>query len=412
METDTENRGLRSVEVLVVTMCVAALLALVLPACRPDSTPRATARRRMCTFNLRKIAEGLAKYHEIHGVYPMGAMHAGDPEDPRIGPSWWYATLPYIRERDVYDKIARTQTRGYEPGGVEFTYASMPDAEPDRIQTALRHVVSEYMRCPDSALPVLEHRSGRDESEHFIAMPSYVGIAGGCDINPDSPDYDLCPARPQTPDVYINEKKGTGPNGSIITSSGLLPPMEHIRMSDCTDGISNTMIVAEQSDWLRSIDANNRLRFRGDPGWNMHTALNPGGWLSGTNVVDPVGPAAPDDRPGSWRADLLFNLTTVRLTPQLKNVMRSAEHDALPGCAEVMGHNNPLQSAHPGCSIFAAFADGSVQSIGSNVDLGLLLRLAIRNDGYGVRVEYDNARTAGHHPKQGTPIYTILEARK
>jgi len=86
----------------------------------------------MCTFNLRKIAEGLARYHEIHGVYPMGAMHAGDPEDPRVG-------------------------------------------------------------------------------------PSYVGIAGGCDIDPDSADYDLCPARPQTPDVYINENKGTGPNHSRST---------------------------------------------------------------------------------------------------------------------------------------------------------------------------------------------------
>lgn len=387
MESDTEHHRLRPIEVLVLLMCVAALLAIILPACGPGST-REMKRDRICCNNLRNIGLALAKYHEIHGVYPMGAMHAGDRKDARIGPSWWYATLPWLEQGHVYNKIWRTQTRGFEPKSVEFTYASMPNTEPYQIQALLAQFVPDYMRCPSSPLPVMEHPGDRDNPHRYIAMPSYVGIAGGCDIDPNSPDYELCPAKPQTPDIYINERKGTGPNGSIVTSSGLLPPMEHIRISDCTDGISNTIIVGEQSGWLRSVDADDWDKFHGDPGWNTQTDLNPGGWLSGTDVVDPVGPIASDGRPGRWKTNLLFNLTTVRMPPQFENVKRFVEWDALPGCGEVMGHNNPLQSNHPG-TCKAAFADGSVHIISKEVDFALLLRFAIRNDGYNVRVYHD-----------------------
>jgi len=40
---------------------------------------------------LAAISMALQSYHDVFRVFPMGAMHAGDPQRPRIGPSWWYA---------------------------------------------------------------------------------------------------------------------------------------------------------------------------------------------------------------------------------------------------------------------------------------------------------------------------------
>lgn len=40
----------------------------------------------------------LQSYHDVFRVLPRGAMHAGDPQRPRIGPSWWYAILPFIEQ--------------------------------------------------------------------------------------------------------------------------------------------------------------------------------------------------------------------------------------------------------------------------------------------------------------------------
>jgi prepilin-type processing-associated H-X9-DG protein len=52
----------------------------------------------------------------------------------------------------------------------------------------------------------------------------------------------------------------------------------------------------------------------------------------------------------------------------------------LPGCSENHGINNPLQSRHGG-GVQVGMVDGSVQFILDTIDLEVLLRLAIRNDG-------------------------------
>jgi prepilin-type processing-associated H-X9-DG protein len=78
----------------------------------------------------------------------------------------------------------------------------------------------------------------------------------------------------------------------------------------------------------------------------------------------------------------IWNVTTVRYKPQLKEVLGAAP---IAGCAEIMGHNNPLQAAHPG-GLLVAFVDGSVQFISGTTDLAVLLRIAIRDDGQTVKL--------------------------
>jgi hypothetical protein len=241
------------------------------------------------------------------------------------------------------------------------------------------------------------------ESTGSICLPTYVGIAGGTDIDPSN--RTLYPnaafGQPSSNRDYRNRRvaTGIGPHPTAFyTDSGMLPIMQHVSIAACTDGTSNTMIAGEQSDWLRDVDRNVSTKYHGDPGWGGPGGPSSpdqgtdhlGGWLTGCEEIHNL---------ATWRVDAdgkvvgskafqvvngAFNVTTVRYKPDLKTVIGSGGRGA-PGCAEILGHNNPLQSAHPG-GVLVTLVDGSVHFISGTTDLGVLLRMAIRDDGQNVRV--------------------------
>lgn len=362
-----------------VVTAIGILLALVLPAIQ---AARESSRRVHCSNNLKNITLALQNYHDNFKRFPAGAMHSGPnpggepPVNAALGPSWWYALLPYFQYKDLWDRIEETQ----EPGGPtkhEFCANDLSGVVrglgfPDLIWF-------DVMRCPSSPLPQSESCLGSP------VLPSYVGIAGGCDIDHESPDYASSNMPPEFSEMlaktqrkYWNIAKGTSAAADgIVTSSGMLPPCRQIRWACCSDGISDTMIVAEQSDWLRDTDPKSARRFHGDPGWTVGGTGAGGGWLSGTRRVDRIPSVTP--RRGSsqpWGADC-WNITTVRYPPNCKRALGA---QPLPGCSENHGSNNPLQSAHPG-GLLAGMTDGSVRFISEATDLAVWLRLSIRDDG-------------------------------
>jgi len=381
-------------EMFVVIAAIGVLLALLVPAIR---IAREDARRAQCNNNLKQIVLGLQNYHDTYKVFPMGVMHSGvnpvgdPPVSAALGPSWWFGIGPFIEQNNWYDQILGSQRPG-GPARHQFCaddmnayMASLP-RDPNRDKTgtpSLSVFVPVYMRCPSSSLPAMETPAGP------IALPSYVGIAGGCDIDSNSQDYRIGVGTTATGlvasvsvQVYRNKAKGTGATmGGIVTSSGMLPPCQQLHMSECTDGTANTIVVAEQSGWLQDQNAKIRTRYHGDPGWTVGGTGPGGGFLSGTMRVDPVPLLeTPGDRPQPWGADC-WNITTVRYRPNLRRVLGAT---SLPGCSENHGINNPLQSAHPG-GLLVGLLDGGVQFMTEDTDLALLLRFAIRNDGQVMR---------------------------
>jgi hypothetical protein len=366
-------------ELFVAIALVGLALAMLLPAIH---AAREAARRTTCNSKMTCISMSLQNYHDTFKVFPMGAMHSGPnpggepPIHAGLGPAWWFGLLPFTEGRNWHDKLLATQ----KPGGPVHHELCPNDMSAAGIP--LNQVPTEIMFCPSSPLPQMETATGP------IPLPTYVGIAGGCDIDPNSHDYLIVAGGgsigalipPTTRRVYQNAFKGTGSAaGGVVTSSGMLPPCQHAGIADCTDGTSNTMIVAEQSDWLRDQNPASSKKYHGDPGWTVGGTGPGGGWLSGTRRVDPV-PAVetPGGPPAPWGADC-WNITTVRYRPNLKRVLGATP---APGCSENHGINNPLQSPHPGL-LLVGMTDGSVQSLADTTDLGVLLRLAIRNDGVG-----------------------------
>lgn len=391
------GRGFTLVELLVVIAIIGILVALLLPAIQ---AAREAARRTQCNNNLKNIGLGLQNYHDTYKTFPMGAMHSGirGTSTTYIGPSWQFGILPFMEQRNIYDKIANLLRSGsaaasvaFSPNGVNQNVTGQP----------LYKLVPDYMRCPSSPLPVMIDQTGS------ICLPTYVGIAGGVDIvtSGSTNGATLFPqpslwGSPTTTRSYNNRAMGTL-GTAIITNSGMLPVAQHVGMQGCTDGTSNTMIVGEQSDWLRHVDRNNSTKYHGDPGWNGAATVGSntgtdqwGGWLSGTDQVvsQPENGGSPGyaftAAPTGWATPKIFNVTVVRYKPHLKEIIgtSTAVTTAAPGVSEIRGLNNPLQAAHPG-GLLVAFVDGSVQFISGTTDLAVLLRIAIRDDGQTVKLD-------------------------
>ena len=384
----------------ILTICV--LLTLLLPAIH---AARESARRTQCQHNLKKIAVALQRYHDSYRSFPSGAMHAGSAGDSaRIGPSWWVGILPFTENQSIYEKLTELQRAG-APGNAAFNAQNANTHIPG---APLKRLTPDVMRCPSSPLPMMEERDGP------VVLPSYVGIAGGCDIAPDSPDYQTARGVPNlVPNaarLYYNRHKGVGHvPGGIITTSGILPACTYTSMMKCTDGTSNTIVVGEQSDWLRDVDGNVSTLYHGDAGWDSQgtgpgspSTTTGGGYLSGTAASQPV-PLAQAHRPaGPPPLYDCYNITTVRYPPCHKGVLGESPR---PGCSEDHGINNPLQSPHPG-GMWVAFVDGSVQFISQNTNLAVLLRLAIRDDGQNVKFNGD-----GPMPSLGRAFSSVPASR-
>jgi hypothetical protein len=141
------------------------------------------------------------------------------------------------------------------------------------------------------------------------------------------------------------------------------------------------MIVGEQSDWLQDTNQAISTKYYGNAG---HTQGNwRSGWITGTRANASIRP----NNQGNNYTGYTCNITTVRYKPDLKKALGTSP---LEGCGEQhhegRGVNNPLQSPHPG-GILVAMVDGSVQFVSGTTDLGILLRIAIRDDGQNVKLD-------------------------
>ncbi len=308
------RRGFTLVELLVVIAIIGILVALLLPAVQ---AAREAARRMQCTNNLKQIGLAIHNYENVSKELPPGGL---TPKGGSYGHSWWVRILPYVEQGNIYDKFNQQASN---TGWLGFT-----NAHPNR--ELLRNVQFPFMYCPSSSLPKLV-LTGDNHSKSNVMSPTYAGVSGATDHS------------------TAKNKSPTGGADGRVSLGGIFVVNRAVAMGDVIDGTSNTMMVAETSDFC--IDGSgNKVDCRSDCGHGFCMGPGNDGW------------------------ERAFNMVTV--------IHRLGEKSCLGlGVPGNCGPNRPIQSVHTG-GANVVYVDGSVHFLTDSLNVQVQYDLANRDDGH------------------------------
>jgi type II secretory pathway pseudopilin PulG len=394
---DSSHPGLTRVELLVVLIVVGSLAAL---AVLGIGSARESARRTQCSNALKQIGLALQNYHDTFQSLPYGARArcistANENCDDRKtrqgwGPSWVMGILPFAQSWFLPDLMENAAQVNPD------TWAT--DVTTQAVGRAPYHAHNQkigWLLCPSSPLPQMENLRGGTFPK--CVVPCYVGISGATNhgANQISAELPFLEKRvkpgPAPIDAAANANGGAETTGSQQAWGGLLTVNECFGMGAVKDGTSNTMIVAEKSDYFFSqhtrTGSGTRLRIDGSFGNGGTGPMTGGWWWLGTDN-------GYTSEHGSTEWTYAYNVSTVRAysPPAPKNAMvgfngkyanfplgtSASTTISVQGIGQ-MQQNNPLLSAHPNV-VLAVFMDGHTEAINKNTSPPIVKRMATRDD--------------------------------
>lgn len=210
--------GFTLIELLVVIAIIAILIALLLPAVQQA---REAARRSTCKNNLKQLGLALHNYHETHKMFPPGTIQGGGGT-PFSSPQWTYLLhhiLPFI------DQVPYYKTIMVNPTLPEPWAASWP--------ASVQGVAIPVFLCPSDGKGGATCAGSNLGNFNDITKSNYLGIFSGLN------------------DGFAHTYNSTpGP----IAQRALFGLNQGRRISDITDGTSNTLAMAE---YLTGTEQNN-----------------------------------------------------------------------------------------------------------------------------------------------------------
>ena len=303
MRSATKRAGFTLIELLVVIAIIAILIGLLVPAVQKV---REAAARTQCINNMKQVGLALHAYHDGNRKFPLG-------QDNSVAKAnWRILILPFLEQGNVYSKVSLTNIQ--------------PDLN-------LQNLVLTVWKCPSMTVPDTQPQSWVTWWTNYNhQVPSYIGINGAY------------------PDPAGRAGQSFASNyGGQWCGNGMLLSNEPTTIARCTDGTSNTIIVAEQAGSIGTQDIRNGY-------------YTPWG---GCTFATRVSQGAPSD---SWGT----GLTGVQYAI---NAMTTAA-----GSDNTYDCNTVLNSNHPG-GINALFTDGTVRFISNSTDFLNFQRLCVRDDG-------------------------------
>jgi len=330
------RRGFTLIELLVVIAIIAVLIALLLPAVQQA---REAARRTQCKNNMKQQGLALHNYLDSHLTFPIGVSYSlSNPVATRHeycsgSTNWRVSIFPFIDQANTFNAISFNNDLCSQCGtGSLYGLWTGPNA-------FLKGLVFEIYRCPSGALDPTEPNACNIERTQ---IPDYIGAMGA------TPD-------PGGRAGVCSEQTAYG----ILCRNGMLVPGEAVRIRDCTDGTSNTVIVAEGSG---------KVRGSGLPNEDMRGSYV-GGWAGYYS-------GGGNRRVNSYTAAELpygGGTKTLRYVSNVKGA-------GLQGASQVYMWNVPNNSFHVG-GIHALLTDGSVRFLSDNTDFVTMTRIFSRDDG-------------------------------
>src|ERR1700685_405949 len=229
----SRKKGFTLIELLVVIATIAILIALLLPAVQ---AAREAARRTQCKNNMKQLALSLHNYHDTNFVFPPGFQGGNQA-------AWGMMLLPYVEFKPIYALVNPSYT-------MVSTIGTAPNRNVDQISLILN-----LFKCPSSgdATAITTSRCGgaNDWGSRTTnaAVANYLGNSGTLSVDG---------AGPNTPNGLFQPPPPLGASGSyspgnisgtaiagVADNGGVLFQDSRIKISDISDGTSNTALIAE-----------------------------------------------------------------------------------------------------------------------------------------------------------------------
>ena len=320
------RRGFTLVELLVVIANIGILVGLLLPAVQ---AAREAARRMSCSNNARQLGLALHNYEGAHKRLPPSRIAVTTPV--RNEQSWTAMILPYIEQNNVFS-------------GYTFNtpwYAAVNDP--------LTKVTIPTMLCPSAP-------SSRDLPTQNL----YTALTSG--LRSDSPVWgygDYASLNAIRNSVFTIA--GQPSLGTKETFGALGRGPDGVRMSSITDGLSNTIIIAE-------------------------AAGRPSMYVSGKKSINPrvgniaFGTSVTADGWGWADINGGFSVDGASAAGVQNNTGSSGTVTMAGNCMINCTNDSEIYAFHTGGANFV-FADGSVQYLSATINAATLLALMTRDFG-------------------------------
>jgi prepilin-type N-terminal cleavage/methylation domain-containing protein/prepilin-type processing-associated H-X9-DG protein len=350
MRSNNPSRiGFTLIELLVVIAILAILVGLLVPAVQKV---REAAARSQCANNLKQIGLALHSYHDANRAFPTAfkLLPTPDPTVPfpaaaTYGVSAFVLILPYLEMENVYVQIDTTKGA--------LSPVNMPPGNP-AYSTPLAIFLCPSAPGNGTADYSAELANSFNNFGVAVSFPPGL-IFGRSDYAPDAGMEADIPG--------INITAGA----SIIAQ----PPTPPVRLTDITDGSSNTIMLVEDA---------------GRPGWygSMGPAGQPaiGGYQPVQGTYTPgVGPAPQGG--GAW-ADPLNYIATNGSDPSGSGVAAGGGFMGMPvapwSCSSYCSNDSEIFSFHTGGGNIT-MGDGSVRFLAAGLTMNQMSALLSRAGG-------------------------------
>ncbi len=329
------RRGFTLVELLVVIAIIGVLVGLLLPAVQ---AAREAARRSQCMNNMRQIGIAIHSYHDSKKKLPSSVRPFASNT---IRAGAFVLMLPYLERSDLYDKY---------DFAVTWSHPNNLPISATRIQTyecPSSPAVGGMDHNPDGVTPSTPWNPLVANGDYGASLgnhPLLVGI--GQSLNP------IVPVQGSAVISSTNEKP----------TNGFLPKNSAINFGHITDGLTNTIAVIESAGRPHVYRRGGLID--SDPGKHR---VNAGGWVRpASDILFAGSSAGGDESPGQYIGRT--NGSDVGQETYSTN-----------GYPEWGTEGNSQPYAFHNGVINVTLGDGSVKSIGTDVNFGIFAALVSRN---------------------------------